>query len=118
MTLNQDLNTLIDKCKTKRIVKVQELQNILQDVQFDPRLIEDNIDDINTDVRRFISDLNAGRKVLSHYMGSTYNSWERGSSLIFWRWNHKTLARDGFFPYISHSLPSNMKKTKDCYIRS
>ena len=49
MTLNQDLNTLIDKCKTKRIVKVQELQNILQDVQFDPRLIEDNIDDINTD---------------------------------------------------------------------
>ena len=48
MTLSQDLNNLIDKCKTKRIVKVEELQTILQDVQFDPRLKEDNnsIDEI------------------------------------------------------------------------
>ena len=48
MTLSQDLNNLIDKCKTKRIVKVEELQTILQDVQFDKRLIEDNnsIDEI------------------------------------------------------------------------
>ena len=46
-------------------------------------------------------------------MASSYQGWDKGSSLIFWRWPspmHKE-ARDGIPPYIKGPLPTNMKRS-------
>ena len=44
---------------------------------------------------------------MSCYLNSSFFSWDRGSTLIFWRWHPSqiTSARDGFDPYIVGSLP-------------
>ena len=49
----------------------------------------------------------AGQQVLSCYLNSSFFSWDRGSTLIFWRWysNYITFVRDSFTPYILGALP-------------
>ena len=48
----------------------------------------------------FGKDLSAGKAVLYKYCGSSYQNWDKGSSLIFWRWDVPTMAREGIVPYI------------------
>ena len=52
----------------------------------------------------FGKDVVAGKAVLYSYFGSSYQGWDRGSSLIFWRWPQPNLARDGIPPYL-YDLP-------------
>ena len=57
-------------------------------------------------------DLGAGKAVLYNYCGSSYQNWDKGSSLIFWRWNDTTLAREGFLPYIKEALPTSQGRAR------
>ena len=45
----------------------------------------------------FSKDLTVGKEVLHHYMASSYQGWDKDSSLIFWRWPSTMCreARDG-----------------------
>ena len=47
-------------------------------------------------------------------MTSSYQGWDQGSSLIFWRWPGpmRKEARDGIPPYIKGHLPTNMKRSR------
>ena len=53
-------------------------------------------------------------QVLDSYINSSFLSWDKGSTLIFWRWNPElqTIARDGFKPYIFDKLPTNRKRPR------
>ena len=63
----------------------------------------------------FGKDLVAGKAVLYSYFGSSYQGWDRGSSLIFWRWARPILARDGIPPYLYDfpNSPSSPLKSRD-----
>ena len=51
------------------------------------RLFKQNSDLNNKEVREeFFRDLSVGKQVLHHYMSSSYQGWDQGSSLIFWGW--------------------------------
>ena len=50
--------------------------------------------------------------MLHNYLGSSYQGWDAGSSLIFWRWPDKLLARDGIPPYIYNLLPTSQRRAR------
>ena len=79
------------------------------------RLLKKNSDLKNKEFREeFFKDLAVGKQVLHHYMSSSYQGWDQGSSLIFWRWPSpmRKQARDGIPPYIKGPLPTNMKRSR------
>ena len=59
----------------------------------------------------FSKDMQAGRDVLSAYLNSNFMTWDRGSTLIFWRWpsSLQVIARDGIPPFQLKSWPNNQK---------
>ena len=48
--------------------------------------------------------------MLYNYFGSSYQGWDSGSALIFWRWPDHVLARDGIPPYIFNTLPTSQRR--------
>lgn len=62
----------------------------------------------------FQSDINAGREVLSSYCNSSFFGWDKGSTLIFWRWPtpFQEIARDGIPPYHLDHWPNNHNSPK------
>ena len=69
------------------------------------------VDDTDNGNNNWSRDLEAGRSILSAYQNSSYMTWDRGSTLIFWRWPSSLhhIARDGFPSRLIHKLPSNLK---------
>ena len=65
-------------------------------------------------VLEFRRDWLAGLHVLSTYLHSSYFGWDRGSTLIFWRWppSLRHIARDGFKPFQWGNLPSYLRKPR------
>lgn len=61
----------------------------------------------------FGKDVEAGKAVLYSYCGSSYQGWDRGSSLIFWRWARPILARDGIPPYLYDFPPINQRRARE-----
>jgi len=59
-------------------------------------------------------DINFGMEALASYCGSTFFSWDRGSTLLFWRWhpNLRKTAQTGFKTDIASALPSNKRKAR------
>ena len=59
-------------------------------------------------------DIKAGREVLSSYFSSSFFAWDKGSSLIFWRWPapFQIIARDGIPPYHLYHWPKNQNSPK------
>ena len=66
----------------------------------------------STMTQTFFNDLEAGRRALHSYMGGSFQAWDNGSTLLFWRWPNADLARDGFLPYIRRHLPRNKTKAQ------
>ena len=62
----------------------------------------------------FHKDRKLGLHVLDTYLNSTFLHWDKGSTLILWRWHPElqTIARDGFYPYICGHLPRNKKRPR------
>ena len=56
-------------------------------------------------------ELIAGRGCLNSYLGSTFFGWDKGSTLLYWRWTTdvQEYAKNGFVPYISTTLPNSKK---------
>ena len=61
-----------------------------------------------------IEDIKSGTKIFFNFSQSTYFGWEGGSSLIFWRWhpNLKHVAKYGFPPLITSTLPRSKKTAR------
>ena len=61
----------------------------------------------------FGKDVVAGRSVLYNYCGSSYQGWDKGSSLFFLRWGQSShLARDGIKPYLYALPPNNQRRAR------
>jgi len=62
----------------------------------------------------FLVDLQAGRQVLHSYAASSFFGWDKGSTLIYWRWHPhlQHIARSGFTAAICKPLPHNKPKPK------
>ena len=79
------------------------------------RLLGEATDPRGAEIRKeFSKDLAAGKQVLRHYMARSYQGWDQGSSLIFWRWPSpmRKEARDGIPPYVKGTLPTSMKRAR------
>ena len=59
-------------------------------------------------------ELKCGGKCLINYLGASFFSWDKGSSLLYWRWNKELIgvARNGFTPCILENLPTAKRKAK------
>ena len=57
-------------------------------------------------------DLIAGKKVSYNYLDSSYQWWNAGSSVIFWRWHDKLLARDDIAQYIYNLLSTSQRRAR------
>ena len=63
---------------------------------------------------KLLQDIRYGTQALQSYLGSDYFSWNKGSTLLFWRWhpNLKQIAKTGFPAQISGILPSNKRRAR------
>lgn len=59
-------------------------------------------------------DVRVGIKGLQSICESSFFNWDRGSTLLFWRWHPEIqrFARDGFPAQISRPLPNSFKKSR------
>jgi len=66
----------------------------------------------NSSLRSLKEEIKCGAQCLSNYFNSTFFSWDRGSSLLYWRWTKdlRGIARYGFQPCIQGTLPLSRKK--------
>jgi hypothetical protein len=59
------------------------------------------------------ADATAGLEGLVCWANSTWWTWPRGSTLLFWRWDiHNRIARDGMLPFISGTLPNHTRAAR------
>jgi len=56
-------------------------------------------------------ELLCGRDCLNNYLQSSFFSWDKGSTLLYWRWSNESqeYAKNGFSPCISGMLPASLK---------
>ena len=68
--------------------------------------------DSTPDLRNLREELKYGAQCLSNYLNSNFFSWDKGSSLLYWRWTNELrgVARYSFQPCISGALPLSRKK--------
>jgi len=53
-----------------------------------------------------------GAQCLSSYLNASFFSWDRGSTLLYWRWSKELqkISKLGFEPYILDTLPKSQKR--------
>jgi hypothetical protein len=60
-------------------------------------------------------DITAGADAISRFAGSDWWSWNRGSSLFFWRWpkgEQRSSARDGMTVWVKSRLPNYNRRSR------
>ena len=66
-------------------------------------------------IQEFRRNLSCGRQAICHYVNASWWKWDKGSSLLFWRWptlQGSKAARDGFPWYLRESRPSHKGKQR------
>jgi len=90
-----------------------ELLSTTKDIGWTSMSIHNNV---KTNVRNeFEKDLHSGLDGIKHYLDSSWWKWDRGSSLLHWRWGTSAsckASRDGWKLYCFGNLPNNMRKPK------
>ena len=63
---------------------------------------------------KLVHDIGCGTQALESYLAADYFSWNKGSTLLFWRWhsNLKQISKTGFPAQISGILPSNKRRAR------
>ena len=58
------------------------------------------------------TEISYGRQCLSSYLNSSFFAWERGSTLLYWRWSSdlQKISKLGFNPCIIPNLPNSHKR--------
>ena len=80
----------------------------------DQKILSDLGDPNSAKLCNLRNDIEDGIGVLNSYHGSSFFAWDKGSTLIFWRWHHQLqqIAHHGFNAQISGTLPSNFKYSR------